>query len=78
MKMILILAGTREARDLAGRLADLPGLEITASLAGVTSDPCAYPVPVRRGGFGGADGLRDWLTSHAVDAIVDCDSTTSR
>ena len=58
MARILILGGTAEARQLAGRLAGRAGLEITLSLAGRTASPAAQPVPVRVGGFGGAAGPR--------------------
>ena len=45
MKRILILGGTTEARQLAGKLA-LRG-EVTLSLAGRTENPVAQGVPVR-------------------------------
>ncbi|MGO4840816.1 precorrin-6A/cobalt-precorrin-6A reductase, partial [Rhizobiaceae sp. 2RAB30] len=44
---ILILGGTTEARQLAGKLAPRSDLEVTLSLAGRTQDPVAQPVPVR-------------------------------
>ena len=68
---ILLLAGTAEARKLAERLRDLPGLKVTASLAGVTSDPAPIAAETRRGGFGGAAGLADYLRSNAVAAVID-------
>jgi precorrin-6A/cobalt-precorrin-6A reductase len=71
MARILILGGTAEARQLAGRLAGRAGLEITLSLAGRTATPAAQPVPVRVGGFGGADGLAKYLVSERIDALVD-------
>jgi precorrin-6A/cobalt-precorrin-6A reductase len=68
---ILLLAGTAEARALAQRLADLPNLKVTASLAGVTTEPAPIAAQTRRGGFGGAAGLADYLTSHAIAAVID-------
>ena len=68
MARILILGGTTEARQLAGRLAGRAGLDVTLSLAGRTASPAPQPVPVRVGGFGGADGLADYLVSERIDA----------
>jgi precorrin-6A/cobalt-precorrin-6A reductase len=70
MKRVLILGGTAEARVLAERLAARPNLRITLSLAGRTAAPAPQPVPVRRGGFGGATGLADYLTGERIDALV--------
>jgi precorrin-6A/cobalt-precorrin-6A reductase len=71
MARILILGGTAEARQLAGRLAGRAGLDITLSLAGRTATPAAQPVPVRIGGFGGAEGLANYLISERVGALID-------
>jgi precorrin-6A/cobalt-precorrin-6A reductase len=68
---VLLLAGTAEARALAGRLVDIPGLCVTASLAGVTSKPAPIAVETRRGGFGGAAGLAQYLTDHRIAAVID-------
>src|SRR5215472_2298963 len=58
---ILILGGTIEARLLAEALAGRPGVAVTLSLAGRTARPMPQPVPVRVGGFGGAEGFADYL-----------------
>jgi precorrin-6A/cobalt-precorrin-6A reductase len=71
MSRILILGGTTEARELAERLASRADLEITVSLAGRTKTPAQQPVPVRRGGFGGAAGLADYLRNERIDALID-------
>jgi precorrin-6A/cobalt-precorrin-6A reductase len=71
MRRILILGGTTEARRLAERLAGRTDLAVTLSLAGRTANPVAQPVPVRSGGFGGAEGLADHLASERVDALID-------
>jgi precorrin-6A/cobalt-precorrin-6A reductase len=68
---VLILGGTTQARQLAGRLAARVGIEATMSLAGRTAAPAAQPVPVRIGGFGGADGLAAYLRDENIDALID-------
>jgi precorrin-6A/cobalt-precorrin-6A reductase len=67
----LILGGTTEASALAARLAGRPGINPMLSLAGRTSEPKAMPVPTRIGGFGGAEGLKDWLAAQRIAAVVD-------
>ena len=71
MRRILILGGTTEARRLAERLAGRPDLAVTLSLAGRTANPAAQPVPVRIGGFGGAEGLAAHLATERVDVLID-------
>src|SRR6476659_71885 len=71
MPRVLILGGTAEARMLAERLAGRPDLEVMLSLAGRTAAPARQPVPVRRGGFGGAAGLAGYLVSERIDALFD-------
>ena len=71
MRRILILGGTAEARALAARLAPRDDLAVTLSLAGRTGAPAPQPVPVRSGGFGGPEGLADYLTSACIDALID-------
>ncbi len=66
---ILLLGGTSEARALAARLH--PGVDVVSSLAGRVPDPALPVGRVRIGGFGGADGLREWLRDAGVDAVVD-------
>lgn len=67
---LLIVAGTTEATALARRL-DEGGVDVTSSLAGVTSDPVARPGRVRRGGFGGPVGLAGYLRDEGFAAVVD-------
>src|SRR5580704_2403196 len=71
MRRILILGGTTEARRLAERLADRRDLAVTLSLAGRTANPATQPVPVRIGGFGGAQGLAAHLAAERVDVLID-------
>jgi precorrin-6A/cobalt-precorrin-6A reductase len=68
---ILILGGTTEARQLAGKLAARADLAITLSLAGRTENPMAQDVPTRVGGFGGADGLAAYLRETSADLLID-------
>ena len=69
-KKILILGGTRDARQLAFRLIHA-GHDVTTSFAGVTEHPVQPEGKVRVGGFGGADGLRRYLVSEKYDVLVD-------
>jgi precorrin-6A/cobalt-precorrin-6A reductase len=71
MRQILILGGTAEARQLAGLLGQRADLKVTLSLAGRTAAPAAQPVPVRIGGFGGAEGLAAYLKAERIDALID-------
>lgn len=68
---VLILGGTTEARELAAVLTALPGVRVTTSLAGRVTRPGTVTGDVRIGGFGGAQGLADWLRAQQVDALVD-------
>jgi precorrin-6A/cobalt-precorrin-6A reductase len=68
---VLILGGTTEARELAAALSVRPGVRVTTSLAGRVARPGALPGDVRTGGFGGPDGLAEWIRDHRVDAVVD-------
>jgi precorrin-6A/cobalt-precorrin-6A reductase len=67
---VLLLGGTGEARRLADALA-AAGVDVLSSLAGRTAHPLLLPGEVRVGGFGGAEGLADWLRAHPVRALVD-------
>jgi precorrin-6A/cobalt-precorrin-6A reductase len=68
---ILILGGTTEARLLAERLAARDDINVTVSLAGRTRKPLDMPATVRIGGFGGADGLAEYLRAGTIGALVD-------
>lgn len=66
---VLLLGGTGEARALAAALH--PEVDVISSLAGRVPDPALPVGPVRIGGFGGVDGMRQWLVDEQVDAVVD-------
>jgi precorrin-6A/cobalt-precorrin-6A reductase len=68
---VLILGGTAEARMLAAALARRNDCSVTLSLAGRTAEPAPQPVPVRRGGFGGAEGLARYLGDERIDILID-------
>ncbi|WP_433665378.1 cobalt-precorrin-6A reductase [Nocardia sp. CA-128927] len=67
----LILGGTREARVLADIASGEQGFDIVSSLAGRVRDPLMPVGAVRVGGFGGVDGLREWLVANEIDTVVD-------
>lgn len=69
--MILILGGTGEARELARCVSELPGGRVISSLAGRVSDPRLPVGEVRIGGFGGVDGLIQWLRDNDIHSVVD-------
>jgi precorrin-6A/cobalt-precorrin-6A reductase len=68
---VLILGGTTEARQLAERLGGRRDLDVILSLAGRTANPVPHPVPLRIGGFGGADALAAWLGAERIDRLID-------
>lgn len=70
MARILILGGTTEARALAALLA-ARGADAEVSLAGRTANPVPHALPVRRGGFGGVEGLAAHIRAQGIVALVD-------
>ncbi len=72
MRSILILGGTIEARNLAEKLAGDERFRTTYSLAGLTRTPMTVDgTDVRRGGFNGEQGFRDYLVSSRTDVVID-------
>lgn len=68
---MLLLAGTREAREIAEGLAAKRRWRVIASLAGATEHPAELPCDMRRGGFGGVDGMVEALQWDRVRAVID-------
>ncbi|NJM48103.1 MAG: cobalt-precorrin-6A reductase [Alkalinema sp. RU_4_3] len=70
---ILILGGTGEATMLAKTaVAQLPQLTVQLSLAGRTQNPQTMAsVATRIGGFGGVEGLVDYLRERQVGLVID-------
>jgi len=69
-KRILILGGTGEARMLAVHLNEL-NFDVISSLAGRTDNPTLPNGETRIGGFGGIEGLRDYLVEENIDLLID-------
>lgn len=67
---ILVLGGTAEAAKLASRLVG-QGHRIISSLAGRTRDPAKLEGEVRIGGFGGAEGLADYIAHENIGLLID-------
>jgi precorrin-6A/cobalt-precorrin-6A reductase len=67
---VLILGGSSEASALAAAIAEDMRFDALLSLAGRTQTPAASPLPRRSGGFGGAQGLADYLDIEGVDTLV--------
>jgi precorrin-6A/cobalt-precorrin-6A reductase len=68
---VLVLGGTSEASALAALLAERRDVAAIMSFAGRTKAPVAPPIPLRVGGFGGAEGLAAYLEAERIDVLVD-------
>ena len=66
----LILGGTGDANQLAGALAR-GGIDAIYSYAGRTKIPLPHELPTRTGGFGGADGLADFVRRESITHVID-------
>jgi precorrin-6A/cobalt-precorrin-6A reductase len=71
MPKVMILGGTTEAVALAKYLATDDHFVPVTSLAGRTRNPAIVEGAMRRGGFGGVDGLAEYLKAEKIDAVVD-------
>jgi len=69
-KRILVLGGTSDANVLAKALFK-SGLAVVTSFAGVTESPVLPEGEIRVGGFGGEDGLYDYLKAEGFTALAD-------
>lgn len=65
-----MLGGTTEASQLAHAFA-AQGVDAVFSYAGRTANPVPQPLPTRTGGFGGVQGLCDYLRANRITHIVD-------
>jgi precorrin-6A/cobalt-precorrin-6A reductase len=68
---LLILGGSGEAADFARALAVDARYDVTLSLAGKTAEPMLLPGKLRKGGFGGAEGLAHTLSEERFDLLID-------
>lgn len=69
-KRILVLGGTSDANGLAKELLK-SGFDVVTSFAGVTENPVLPAGEIRVGGFGGEDGLFDYLKAEGFAALAD-------
>jgi precorrin-6A/cobalt-precorrin-6A reductase len=69
--VILILGGTREAIEIAFDLEQIENTTVVTSLAGVTRSPRLPNGKVRYGGFGGKDGLFDYIIREKITLVID-------
>ena len=66
---VLLLGGTADGRELAAAL-ESAGVAVLRSVAGRTAQ-ARGEVGARVGGFGGVEGLVDYLRATEIDAVVD-------
>ena len=64
------MGGTTEASLAARALADA-GVDAVFSYAGRTDAPAQQPLPMRVGGFGGVQGLVDYLQREGMTHVID-------
>lgn len=72
-RRLLILGGTAESRALAEAVEAELGerYETITALAGATRAPADTAGARRIGGFGGAEGLAEYLREQAIDCLID-------
>lgn len=68
--MILVLGGTGDAHQIAMGLQGA-GIDFVVSMAGATRKPVERPYATRIGGFGGADGLAEYLGKREITGLID-------
>jgi precorrin-6A/cobalt-precorrin-6A reductase len=71
MKRVLVLGGTGDAAQFVAHASALPGLEIITSLAGRVRQPMTPAGRVRVGGFGGTEGLVNYIREQQIDLLID-------
>lgn len=70
MTQVLLLGGTFDAYTLSTRL-HAAGIPAIYSYAGATLTRRTPPLPTRVGGFGGIQGLVDYLQQHRISHVID-------
>jgi precorrin-6A/cobalt-precorrin-6A reductase len=70
MPRALILGGTGDANQLANALVR-ERIDAVYSYAGRTQIPLGHALPVRIGGFGGAQGLADFIRREHITHVID-------
>ncbi len=72
MPRLLVLGGTGDSVKFVQKLSEIaPQITITTSLAGRTKKPQNLIGHTRIGGFGGVNGLAQYLIEHKIDFVVD-------
>lgn len=71
LRNLLLLGGTGEALRLARELHGHGRVRCISSLAGRTEAPQRPPGDLRIGGFGGIEGLTDYLSAEKIDLVLD-------
>lgn len=71
LRNLLLLGGTGEALRLARELQGHGRVRCISSLAGRTEAPQKPPGDLRIGGFGGVEGLSDYLAAEKIDLVLD-------
>ena len=56
---------------VAEGLTGMAGIDVVASYAGATQRPATLPCATRSGGFGGVEGLREYIRRERIDALLD-------
>ncbi len=67
---VLLLGGTTEASQLARAMAEAR-IDAVFSYAGRTNAPVVQPLPMRVGGFGGFEGLAEYLREQRISHVID-------
>ena len=67
---VLLLGGTTEATALAQAMAQT-AIDAVFSYAGRTDRPIEQPLPTRLGGFGGMQGLAEYIATENITHVVD-------
>jgi precorrin-6A/cobalt-precorrin-6A reductase len=68
---VLILGGTADANRLVAQIAKDRRIDALLSYAGRTENPTPPPIAWRVGGFGGVDGLVDYLRAENIARVID-------
>ena len=71
IRRVLILGGSAEGFALAEALANVPDLETITSFAGRTKNRRSVAGEFRVGGFGGTDGLAEYIKAQHIAAVID-------